>query len=96
MKTIGRIVIILCVFALVIGLTYVIVSAGSSSTGAATSAFERGGGFPRPDGARREFRGEGGGGWMFGMIKNVGIVAILVALVTVPKNFMQKRRRQIA
>ncbi len=96
MKTLGRVVIILCAFALVMGLTYMAVTAGNSSTGAAAPAFERGGGFPRPDGARREFRGEGGGGWIFGMIRNVGIIAVLVALVTIPKDFMQKRRRQIA
>ncbi len=92
MKTLGRIVVILCAFALVMGLTYMAVNAGSSSTGAAAPAFERGGGFPRLAGAR----GERGGGWMPGMIKNVGIIAVLVALVTVPKNFMQKRKRQIS
>ena len=95
MRTFGRIVIILGAFALVMGLTYVTVKAGGSATGSAPPAFERGAGFPRPDGARREFRGEGGGGWMFGMIKNIGIIAVLVALVTVPKNLIQKRRRQM-
>jgi len=99
MKTLGRIVIILCAFALVMGLTYVAanaVSAGGSSTGSAAPAFGSDRGFPRPDGARREFHGEGGGGWMFGMIRNAGIVAVIVALVVVPKSIGRKRIRRIS
>lgn len=97
MKTLGRILIILTAFALVMGLTYVVVSATSSSTNA--PAFERRGeGFTRPDGqfpggARPEFRGEGrgGGGWVFGMVKNIGIVAVIVALIAVPKDLMRRK-----
>ena len=96
MKTLGRIVIILCAFALVMGLTYAAVNAGGSSTGSAAPAFGSDRGFPRPDGARREFHGEGGGGWMFGMIRNAGIVAVIVALVVVPKSIGRKRIRRIS
>ncbi len=95
MKTLGRIVIILCAFALVMGLTYVVVNAGSSSTASTAPAFGRDTGF-RPAGTRREFHGEGSGGWMFGMIRNAGIIAVVVALVAVPKSIGRKRIRRIS
>jgi len=101
MKTLGRILIILLAFALVMGITYTVVSAAnaaSSSIGA--PAFERGGeGTPRPEGVRppngegREFRGAGGIRWILGTLKNIGIIAIIVALVLWLKDFMQKRTR---
>ncbi len=111
MKTLGRIVIILVVFALVMGITYTVVNAVRSSVGA--TAFERGGeGFPRPEGVRpqfptgerpefpggegREFRGDRGGGfrWILGAVKNIGIVAIIVAAVVWLKNFLRNRDRE--
>lgn len=95
MKTLGRIVIIVCVCALVAGLTYVAVNAGRLSTTATTPAFGRDRGF-RPDGTRREFHGEGGGGWMFGMIRNIGVIAAVVALIAVPKRLGRKRIRRIS
>ncbi len=96
MKTLGRIVIIVCAFALVMGLVYIAVNASSSATGSAVPAFGRDQGFARPDGARREFHGEEGGGWMFGMIRNVGIIAVIVALITIPKSIGRKRTRNIS
>jgi hypothetical protein len=78
MKTVGRILLILAVFALVMGVTYVIVNARSSSTSGIPSGFEQANGrLAPPDGAPpgfqngerpefpgggREFRGERGGG----------------------------------
>ncbi len=98
MKTLGRILTILAVFSLVMGITYVAVNAGSSSTSLNPAAFGRG---FRPDaqfpnGGRHEFGAGGRGGWMFGMIKNFGIIAIIVALVTVPKGIRQKRIRSLS
>ncbi len=77
MKTLGRILIILAVFALVMGVTYVIVNARSSLVPGTTDRFEPGNGrFTPPDGASpgfqnggqpqfpregREIRGERGG-----------------------------------
>ncbi len=95
MKTLGRIVIIVCAFALVMGFVYVAVNASSSATGSTAPTFGRDG-FSRPSGARREFHSEGGGGWMFGMIKNVGIIAVIVALITIPKSIGRKRIRNIS
>lgn len=100
MKTFGRILIIVVAFALVMSGMYFAVN-GSSNTSTA-QGFDRpqfqGEGF-NPNGPRPDFRGEreregGGVGWIFGMIKNVGIVAVFVALIVVPKNFLQQQRRQ--
>ncbi len=98
MKVLGRIILIMLVFALVMGLTYVLVKAGSPSAGTAASAFGRDAGLSRPDGARLGFRGERdgrGAGWIFGMIRNIGIIAVIVALIVIPKNIGRKRIRNI-
>jgi hypothetical protein len=109
MKTIGRILIILAVFALVMGAAYVIVNAGGSALPGGTSRFAQGNGRPAPpDGAlrnpangtrpefpgreRNEFRG-GRGGVLFGAIKNITIIAIIVALIVGPKSWIRKRRK---
>ena len=96
MKTLGRILIILAAFALIMGIAYVAVNAISASGTA--SAFERRGeGSPRPEGARPpggEGRGEGSIlRLMFGFVRNAGIVAVIVALVVWLKDFLEKRRR---
>jgi len=99
MKTLGRILIILLAFTLVMAITYTAVNAASSSIG--VPAFKRGGeGLPRPEGVRppngegREFRrGAGGLRWIMGIVKNMGIIAIIVALVVWLKDFMRKRTR---
>jgi hypothetical protein len=41
----------------------------------------------------REGRGRG---LMFGMIKNVGILAVLVTLIALPRNIVKKKKRQAA
>ena len=111
MKTLGRILIILFAFALVMGITYTVVNAASSSIGNPT--FERGGeGFPRPEGVQpqlpngerpelpggegRESRGDRGGGfrWILGAVRDVGIIAIIVAAVIWLKNFLRKRNQE--
>ena len=111
MKPLGKIFIILAIFAIVMGVTYVIVNAGGTSSNGFPQ-FENG---ERPqfmDGERPQFepgeqpefpggefegRREGGdrdsGGWMFGLIKNVGIVAVVVALIAVPRAIMQNKKR---
>lgn len=112
MKTLGRILIILAVFAAVMGITYVIVNAGGTSTAANMPAFERGERGPLPDGERPQFangqrpefregerhefgEGQGGGRWIFGMIKNVGIIAVITALIVIPKSIRQRRNRNL-
>jgi len=97
MKALGRILIILVAFAVVMGITYGTVNAsGSSST--STPQFESG---ERPASPSGQFEGrpegqEGGGGLMFGLIKNIGIIAIVVTLIALPKSVVQKKKRTTA
>ena len=93
MKTLGRILIIVLAFAIMMGIAYSVVNISVSSTNA--PAFQRGG-----DGMRPEFQGEGRGddggngfGMIFGLAKNTIIVAMIVALITFPKNLLQQRQR---
>jgi|KBSSwiStaDraftv2_1062776.scaffolds.fasta_scaffold1850527_2 hypothetical protein len=96
MKTLGRVLIILAAFALIMGIAYMTVNAVSAS-GNAPALQRRGEGFPQPEGARPPGgEGRGGGSILrltFGFVKNVGIVAIIVALVVWFKDFLEKRRR---
>jgi hypothetical protein len=107
MKTMGRILIILAVFGLVMGITYGIVSARSSFTpgfGAGNERFSSPNGAQSgfPAGGRPEFQGRdrnelrggrGGAGWLFETLKNIVIIGIIVALIVVPKSRLQKRKR---
>ena len=97
MKTLGRVLIILTAFAIVMGVTYFTVSAsGSSSAGA--PQFESGERPALPGGqfeGRPERNEEGGGGWMFGLMKNAIIVAVIVAVIVFPTNLMQQKRRAV-
>lgn len=97
MKSLGRILIIVAVFALVMGIAYRVVNADSSST--AAPAFERGaesftlGGGPQApfaDSERPDFE-KRGGGWIFGLIKNVGVITVIVALITIPKSLRRRK-----
>ena len=100
MKTLGRILIILAVTALVAGALYLIVNANGTGTAsdfpqrgeqfASSSDFEAG---ARPDfeGGRPE-RGEMGGGWAFGLLKNMGVISLLVAILVLPKGLAKRKR----
>ncbi len=107
MRTLGRILMILVAFALMMGLMYMIVSASSSSANSIGPTFERGNGrgfqpeggqSPFPNGQRPEFghRDRRGGGVMFGMIRNVALIAIIVAAIVIPKDIWQKRMRNVS
>jgi hypothetical protein len=96
MKTIGRILIILAVFSIVAGLMVTIVNASGANAPdfGRTQRFRPEGG---NDGANRQERGnEGPGGprWMFGLVKNVGVMALLVILIVWPKSIAKKIRKQ--
>ena len=108
MKMLGRILIILAAFALVMGMTCAAVNAVSSST--TLRSFDRAGeGSHRPDavqpqipnGQRPEFPGgegrEGRAGGIvrliLGTVKNIGLIAVVVVLVIWIKNYMEKQKR---
>jgi hypothetical protein len=93
MKTLGRILILLAVFAIVMGATYAVVHAGGTSS-SGMPQFENGTRPPLPDGNMQR-RPDGGerGGWMFGLIKNVGIVAVVVTVIALPKTMKRNRKR---
>ena len=93
MKTLGRVLVILIAFAVMMGITYSAVSAGGSSS-ANAPAFQNGEGFT-PDTGPREFRDAslGGIGMMLGLLKNIVIVAVITALAAFPKNLLQQQRR---
>ena len=96
MKIVGRILIILAVFALFMGITYVIVNTrGSSAPGfePGNERFSASNGAPPGflEGERPEFPG---GGWLLEALKNIAIIGIIVALIVVPKSWMQKRKKE--
>jgi len=47
-------------------------------------------------GEGREFRGDRGGGfrWILGAVRNMGIIAVIVAAVVWLKNFLRKRNQE--
>lgn len=93
MKTLGRVLFILAAFALVMGIMYVVVNADAPSSSTSVPVLQRGGeGLPGFSGERPEFGGESREGIeLFGLLKNTGIVALIVALVTVPKSLMRRK-----
>lgn len=111
MKTLGRIFIILFAFVLLSGLMVTAVNASGmnqpnfNGSGERTEFRPQGqgaeeGGLPfRPDGERsegREHGGPSGGRWMFGAIKNVGVVAVLVTVIAWPRSVAKKKKRVTA
>jgi len=95
MKTLGRVLIILIAFVIMMGATYSAVSAsGSASTNG--PAFQRAGG-DFPGGVRPENRDGGSSiiGVIFGLLKNTIIVAFIVAVVVFFKNTQQQKRRAV-
>ena len=96
MKTLGRILIIFAMFALVMGVTYAVVNAGGPSS-SGMPQFENGARPQFENGVRPEFDGqfEGrpeGGEFGGGLVKNLGVVAIITALIAVPRGRMKTRK----
>lgn len=110
MKMIGRIFIILAVFLALSGLMVVAVNASGTNTPnfGGDAKFRPGddgvrsqGDGVRPEGdqnrTERHEDGPGGRGsrWMFGLVKNVGVMAVIVALIAWPRSAAKKRKKQI-
>ena len=108
MKTLGRIFIILFVFVLLSGLMVAAVDASGLNqpdfNGERTEFRPQGqggeeGGLPfRPDGDREsgERGGRGGFGWIFGAVKNVGVISVLVILIAWPRSMSKKKKKAVA
>jgi hypothetical protein len=110
MKTIGRILIILAVFSALSGLMVLAVNASGTSAipagvdGAPAQFRPEGdgdedgaqpvGGEFRPEHGERGGAGGSGSRWAFGLVKNVGIMAVLVVLIALPKGLAKKKRKQ--
>lgn len=102
MTTLWRMLVIVVAFTLAMGLMYAAVNTTGAGSGT-EPRFEREEGigpegvrpFPPEGGERREFRegGRGGGfGMLFGLVKNIGVVAVVTAIVVWWKNQAQKSR----
>jgi hypothetical protein len=98
MKMIGRILIITAVFSLFAGLmiTLLNVSGANNPDFNAAPRFQANDNGFRPEGGENQFgRGEQEleGGWLFGLIKNLAVLALLVTAVVWPKSIVRKRKR---
>jgi len=98
MKIVWRTLIILAVFIALSGLMVVAVNASSSTTTTAADGApqlhadgDMGG---RPEHGERG--AAGGSRWMFGLLKNVGVMAVLVTIIAWPKSVAKKKRKQAA
>ena len=103
MKTLGRLLVIVTVAVLIaVGLYFLVTANASNLT---SGGFPRGEEFrpgellpalagQRPEGSHSEGseRGEFEGGWIFGVIKNVGVIAILVTIIVWPSSLRKKKR----
>lgn len=107
MKTMGRIFIILFAFVLLSGLMVAAVNAAGmnqpnfNGDGGRTEFRPQGGeegGLPfRPEGEREGGEREGGGSrWIFGAVKNVGVISILVLMIALPRNMAKNKKRAAA
>jgi len=99
MKTLGRILIILAVFSIFSGLMVVAVNASGASVPAvdgASSQLRPGGGVDQFRPERGDRGGAGGSRWMFGVVKNVGVMAVLVTLIVLPRSVAKKKKKQAA
>ena len=95
MKTLGRILTIVLALGIVMGVLYVSVNATASAAPAQNARFERGQRPEFPDRDRGERFERGGFGWIFGAIKNIVVIAIIVTAIVIPKRWLQRRKRQL-
>ena len=106
MKILGRIIIILAVFSVVVGAMVTVVNVVGNISGSDGPKFD---GAPplRPGGNEGDFRPEGneggsGGGLLrginisrifSGLVKDTVIVGVLVTAIVLPKSFFKKKKR---
>lgn len=93
MKTLNAILIILLAALLISGAAMAIVDAGGTG---ATAGLERETGFRSAAGApfeggREEHHREGSQGWL-DVVKNIGIMGVIVAVIVLPQKWIDRRR----
>ena len=105
MKTLGRIVIILFAFVLLSGLMVMAVNASGMNqpnfNGGGRTEFRPQGGDNdgpsfRPEGggpSGRDRGGRGGTGWIFGAVKNIGVITLLVIAIAWPRSLAKKNKK---
>jgi hypothetical protein len=108
MKIIGRILMILTAFTALSMLMTLAVNAGGISSSApdfddvppqfqsrqgSREGFGPEGGEFRPE--RGERKEQGGAGWVFGLTKNIGVIALVAALIILPKRFSQRKKAAV-
>lgn len=94
MKILARVLIIVIVFSIFSALIVTAVNASGANAPGQFRPEGNGDGFrPDADGNRPE-RGEGGPRWLSGVIKNVGVIALLVTAIVWPKSIVRKNKRK--
>ena len=102
MKILGRTILILAVFAILSGLMVTAVNASGTNApdfdGAPQFRPDDDGDGNRPEGDvnRREHHDRErsiGPRWLFGLIKNVGVMAVLVTIIVWPKSVAKKKKK---
>lgn len=91
MKTLGRILIILAVTALVTGALYLTFNSADAGVLPDKPAFSPDAPSPDFEGDRAD-RDEMRGGWMFGLTKNLGVISVLVTVMVLPKSVGKRKR----
>jgi len=106
MKILGRTFIILFAFVLLSGLMVAAVNASGVNqpnfNGERTEFRPQGGengGLPFPNEGRRPEGGErgerGGGFWIFGAVKNIVVIGVLVLVIVWPRSAAKKKKRAV-
>jgi hypothetical protein len=97
MNILGRIFLVLVVFSVVASVLVAVVNA---STGSATASEAFAGDRPRPGGMPdgREFRPSDGmdAGWISGLIRNIGVIAVITTLIVFPKSLLRAKRKSVS
>jgi hypothetical protein len=94
MKIIGRILIIMAVFSIFAGLMITVLNTSGANGPDFNDAprFQPNNNGFRPEGGENQF-GRGEGEWLFGLLKNLIVLAVLVTAIVWPKSITRKRKR---
>lgn len=97
MKTLGKIFIILAVFALVTGAIFTLVNASGGTSGTPAFNGPDGNNFPQGNNPQRGGDNQGGGsvaGLILGMIGRTAVIGLITTAIVLPKSMMRIKRRE--